>query len=115
MVGYNAFTFRALDEFRDLKGIDDEDIIPWCGEHDAIWVHADDNSKVEHKKRLETHGVKTIWLYRPKGRMSSKDQLRALTYALPRALDRLQKYQHIAIRVKGPPPEYGYSVTPFTL
>ena len=116
LVGYNTFTFRDIEEFRDRKRVDDEEIIPWCGEHDAVWVHADDSAKREHKKLMEAHGTKTIWVYRPTGAMGSKDQLRALTYSLPRALDRLRKFQHVAIRVTGHQPlEHGYRVTQFDL
>jgi len=115
LVGYNAFTFKDLEEFKDRDGVDDEEIIPWCGSHKAIWVHADDKAKVEHKKLIEEHQVKSIWVYRPNGKMSNKDQLRALSCGLPRALDRLKKFQHIEIRVKGMPPEQGYSVKPLYL
>jgi hypothetical protein len=116
LVGYNAFTFKNLEEYAGRDSVPDEEIIPWCGDHGAIWVHADDNSKVEHRKLIIAHGIKTIWVYRPKGIMSSKAQLRALSYGLPRALDRLvHGHRHIAIRLKGEPPEHGYSITPFVI
>jgi hypothetical protein len=115
LVGYNTFTFTDVDEFKDRIKVDDEEIIPWCGIHNAVWVHADDNAKREHKKLLEEHHCRTVWVYRPNGKMSSKDELRALAYCLPRILHKLKKHQHIAIRVYGVPPEHGYKVTPFTL
>ena len=115
LVGYNTFTFKFIEEFKNQDSVDDEDIIPWCGANRAIWVHADDNSKVEHMKLIGVHGISTIWVYRPSGKMGSKDQLRALSYGLPRALERLRKHPHIAIRVTGQPPEHGYSIKGFTL
>jgi hypothetical protein len=115
LVGYNAFIFKDLEEFRDRETVPDEEIIPWCGDHDTIWVHADDKAKVEHRKLIEVHQTKTIWVYRPGGKMSSKDQLRALSYSLPRALDSLKKYSHIEIRMLGQPPEHAYRVKPLFL
>jgi hypothetical protein len=114
LVGYNTFTFKDTEEFKNRETVPDEEIILWCGAHNAIWIHADDNAKVEHKKLMEENQVKSIWVYRPNGKMSSKDQLRALSYGLPRALDRLRKYSHVEIRVKGQPPQHGYSVKPFS-
>jgi hypothetical protein len=114
-VGYSTFTFKDTEEFKDRQRVDDQEIIPWCGAHNAIWIHADDNAKVEHKKLMEENQVKSIWVYRPKGVMSSKDQLPAISYGLPRALGLLKRYQHVEIRVKGQPPQHGYSIKPLLL
>ncbi len=106
-VGYNTVVQNDFPEFRDLAQVlDDEHIIPWCGAHDAIWVHADDNARTEHAKQLTTEHVRTIWLYFPPGfRASSKEQLRMLAYSVPDILEDLcadePTWRHYEIRPNG--------------
>ena len=65
------------------SGTKDPDIIKFCEEHDVIWIHFDDSSRKEHRKLLQTSGIRTLWVYRPGGKMSARQQLRILSYVLP--------------------------------
>ncbi len=81
LVGYN---FVDVGTVFGTKGIDDPEIIAWCRQHEAVWVHADDSAKREHGALLQSRGIKTLWIRRRKGKMSGKEQLRILSFALPR-------------------------------
>ena len=106
-VGYNAVVQDDFPEFHVLpRVLDDEHIIPWCAEHDAIWVHADDNARTEHAKKIVAGNVRTIWVYLPPGfKASSREQLRLLAFSLPDILEDLcsddPKWRHYEIRPKG--------------
>ena len=65
------------------RGVTDPEIIEWCKEHQAVWVHADDRARKQHKVRLQTSGIRTLWVYRTQGQMTGKEQLRILAYVLP--------------------------------
>ena len=80
LVGYNIVD--VVTAFGN-KGVLDPEIIGWCREHDAAWIHADDRARRNHRVRVQTSGIRTVWLYRPGGRMSAKEQFRILTFALP--------------------------------
>jgi len=44
--------------------------------------------------------IKTVWLYRNKGKMTDKEMLRALAFALPEILDRFSKrptHRHLKV------------------
>lgn len=84
LVGYNFVTVR--DAF-STRGVLDPDIIGWCQGNAATWVHADDQARKAYRALLQTSGIRTVWLYREKGRMSSKEQLRILSFVLPKVLD----------------------------
>ena len=83
LVGYN---FQVVH-----KGDPDPEIIEWCQENDAVWVHADDRSRRQHRVALQASGIRTIWVYRTKGRMSGKEQLRILAFVLPHFLNAIAK------------------------
>ena len=53
-----------------------------------VWIHADDRARRHHRKQLQTSGIRTIWLYRNKGEMTAKEQLRILSFVLPQFLNR---------------------------
>ena len=84
-VGYVIFDVSAV--FGNYDALDPQ-IIEWCEENDAVWVHADDRAKKQHKATLQTSGIKTIWIYRPQGKMSTKEQLRILSYVLPQLTEK---------------------------
>lgn len=65
----------------------DPEIIDWCRKNSAVWIHADDRAKKQHKATLQTSGIKTIWVYRQRGRMSAREQLRILSSILPRIIE----------------------------
>ena len=79
LVGYRFES--VLDVFR-YQGANDPDIIGWCRRHDAVWVHADDRAKKQHKVILSTSGIRTLWIYRTGGKMTAMQQLRILSYVL---------------------------------
>lgn len=81
LVEYNVTT--VYEAFNNRSGVQDPEIIAWCNSNDAVWVHADDSARKEHKKDIVTSGIRFLWVYRPRGVMSSKDQLRILSYILP--------------------------------
>jgi hypothetical protein len=78
LVGYD-FTVGA-------KGEQDPTIIDWCRANQAVWVHADDRARRQHQVHLQTSAIRTIWVYRPSGRMSGREQLRILSFILPKFL-----------------------------
>ncbi|MGH2632622.1 MAG: hypothetical protein ACRDG3_04360 [Tepidiformaceae bacterium] len=106
-VGYNAVVQADLPEFRRLtRVLDDEHIIPWCRDNDAIWIHADDNARTEHAKQIVTANVRTIWVYLPPGfKASSREQLRLLAFCLPDVLADMccddPAWRHYEIRPMG--------------
>ena len=103
-VGYRVALVGEIDEFQGIARVTDEQLIPWMGDRSAIWIHADDNAKREHKKLLLAHAVRTLWVYRPTGTMSSREQLRALSYVLNDFLERLRdqpRKRHYELRVHG--------------
>lgn len=83
LVGYRFFDVEAA---LGQKGAEDPDIIEWCKENDATWVHADDRARRQHKVQLESSGIRTLWVYRPQGRMTGKEQLRILTVVQPKLM-----------------------------
>lgn len=105
-VGYRCVVQDDVPEFRSLPSVKDElHIIPWCGEHEAVWVHRDDNARTEHAKHIATAGVRTIWVYAPPGfKFSMREQLRALAFALPEILEDFAgeepNWGHYEVRVR---------------
>ena len=88
LVGYKFAT--VYDTFTD-RGVLDPDIIAWCQDNGAAWVHADDRARRAHRALLQTSGIRTLWVYRQSGRMSAKEQLRILSVVLPKLLDNWQR------------------------
>lgn len=80
LVGYRFATLAAAF---GRKGVEDPEIIEWCRAQDAAWVHADDRARKEHRALLQRSGIRTVWVYRKQGRMSSREQLRILAFVLP--------------------------------
>jgi hypothetical protein len=83
-VGYNILVAD--------KGMTDPQLIAWMKERGAVWVHADDSAKRAHKKLLTDADLRILWVHRPKGAMSAKDQLRILAYVLQSLLQLYQQY-----------------------
>lgn len=71
------------------KGDQDTEIIDWCRMNQAVWIHADDRARRQHRVQLQTSGVRTIWVYRERGHMTGMEQLRVLSYVLPHFLKAL--------------------------
>ncbi len=68
---------------RDAK---EPEIIRWCGDNNAVWIHADDSAKRQHRAILIAHQTRTLWVQREKGKLSARDQLRIVSYVLPQLL-----------------------------
>ncbi len=89
IVDYDITDVRtALDPERTRRRILDPEIINWCRERGSIWIHADDRARRDHKKQLQTSGIKTLLIRRPGGRMTGREQLRILAFVIPQLLDR---------------------------
>ena len=107
LVDYNTLTVKDVSEFEGRIKVNDKEIIPWLGAKGAVWVHADDNAKREHGKLIVAARIRTLWVYRPKGKMSSRDQLLILVHVLPDFLERLgskPKQKHYQAYFHGQPP-----------
>ena len=85
LVGWDIFDVSAV--FGNYDTLDPE-IIDWCRDNGAVWVHADDRARRQHRATLQTSGIKTIWVYRQQGRMSTREQLRILSFVLPHLIER---------------------------
>ena len=72
------------------QGVKDPEIIQWCQENEAIWVHADVAARKNHGKLLQNAGIRTLLVERPKSGMSRQEQLRILSFVLPRLLKQLE-------------------------
>ena len=87
LVGYNATSTRNV--FDNRQGVTDREIIEWAGASSALWVYSDDKPKRESAKTILTEGVRTLWVHRPRGVMSAREQLAIVSHLLPERLDRL--------------------------
>lgn len=90
LVGYNVTT--VYDAFPGRSGVKDSEILTWCGDKNAVWVHADDKVRKKHKKEMIAAGIRSLWVYRPGGVMSSREQLRTLSYKLPDLIDQFKNH-----------------------
>lgn len=88
-VEYNVTSIYRL--FKGRPRVTDPEIITWCKDNNAVWIHADDKARKEHRKEIITAKIRFLWVYRPGGVMSSKDQLRILSYILPDLIDKYKK------------------------
>ena len=101
LVGYN---FTTVSEAFKHSGVPDPEIIKWTKASNAIWVHADDRAKKKHRAQILSAGIRTLWVYRPKWGMSSKEQLRILSYVLPNLIEQYAQHPrrlHYEIAVHG--------------
>ena len=84
LVDYNITTAGAVFS---REGVLDPDIIAWCRDHRAVWVHADDRARNEHRALLQTSGIRTLWVRRQRGGMGRSEQLRILSFVLPKLFE----------------------------
>ena len=104
-VGYN-FT-SVFEEWAGAAGIKDPEIIAWCGDRNAVWVHKDDSAKKDHQKLIISNQIRTLWIYRKNGILSGKDQLRTLAFTLQDQIDDFNQYpnrRHYKLTVHGANP-----------
>ena len=97
LVGYNI---ESVQTVFGQKGVTDPEIIDWCRINQAVWIHADDRARRQHRKLLQTSGIRTEWVYRTRGAMSASEQLRILSFVLPKLMkewgDRV-RYRHYRV------------------
>lgn len=93
LVEYDAVTIR--EAFQGRSRVLDPEIIEWCKNYGAVWIYADDRARKQHKKQMLAAGIRSLWIYRPKGGMSSKEELRILAYVLPNLIDMYEKQRRI--------------------
>ena len=86
LVGYDSVDVSAIGR----RGATDTEIIEWRRENAAVWIHADDRARKQHRVQLQTSGIRTIWVYRQRGAMTAREQLRILSAVLPRFLHKLE-------------------------
>ena len=84
LVGHNI---RNVAQALGGQGVKDPEIIDWCRQNNAIWVHADHRARKEHKHLLQTSGICTLCIYRKGGQMTGKEQLRILAFVIPKVIE----------------------------
>ncbi len=96
LVGHDIVGVKsAMDPDRERERILDPEIIEWCRVHGSVWIHADDRARRDHKKQLQTSGIRTLLIRRPGGRMTGREQLRILAFVVPQLLDRYDQAPRI--------------------
>lgn len=116
LVSYNVTSVYIA--FNKLSSIKDPQIIKWCRTNNATWVHADDKARKEHKKDILTAKIRFLWVYRPGGIMSSKEQLRILSYVLPDLIDKFTnnpKKIHYKVSAHGETPRKRIRLEPIII
>ena len=86
-----GFEIADVESSLGRSGVKDPEIIEWCKENNAVWIHADDRAKKQHRALLQTSGIRTIWVYRKHGAMSGKEQLRVISFVLPQLIHNWQE------------------------
>ena len=66
LVGYNFST--VYETFTDRGSLDPE-IIAWCRNNGAAWIHADDRARRAHQALLQTSGIRTLLVSQERGRI----------------------------------------------
>ncbi|MYA00889.1 MAG: hypothetical protein F4Y35_03810 [Chloroflexi bacterium] len=95
-VGYDIVDVKtAMDPDKEGRQILDAEIIEWCRMRGSVWIHADDRARRDHKKQLQTSGIRTLLVRRPGGRMTGREQLRILAFVIPQLLDRYNQSPRI--------------------
>jgi hypothetical protein len=116
--GYNIVTAADVPEFERRATVSDEEIIDWLHHRDGVWINADDQARREHRKLIIARQIRTLWVYRPGGKMSARDQLRILAYVLPDLLDKYRqspKHKHYRADAIGNPPRTRIRLSPAPL
>lgn len=85
------YPFVTVEAVMGQQGVPDPEIIRWCATNNAMWVHADDQARRQHKVALRASGIYTLLLHRQKGGMTSKEQLRILSFVLPHLIQARQR------------------------
>ena len=116
LVSYNVTS--VYKAFKGQSGVKDPHIIGWCKVNNATWINADDKARKEHRKDILTAKIGFLWVYRPSGKMSSKEQLRILSYVLPDLIDKFMnnpKKLHYKASAHGEAPRKRIKLEPINL
>ncbi len=83
------------------KGIKDEELIPYMGENNYVWITKDDRAKTQHETLIMTANISVVWVRglahqrKKKGPISRpsnmKDILRMLVSKLDQAAEAIAK------------------------
>lgn len=98
LVGYDIEDVATVfdpDGARRSEGIKDPEIIEWCRTTGRVWIHADDRARKEHAALLLRSGIRTLWIQRSGGKMTGREQLRILAFALPKLLDSFRESPNV--------------------
>ena len=80
------YEIRVTTEVFGKQGTEDPEIIEWCSRNGAVWIHADNRAKRQHRNLIRTSGIRTVLIRRRGGAMAPREQLRILSYVLPRLI-----------------------------
>ena len=84
----DGYEIRATTDVLRKQGTEDQEIIEWCRQNNAVWIHADNKAKIQHQQLLRTSGIRTLLIRRKGGAMAPGEQLRILSSVLPRLIDK---------------------------
>ena len=81
----------SISDAFERTGVKDPEIIAWCRQNDAVWIHADNKARRKHMELLRTSGIRTLRIHRRPSGMTAREQLRILSYVLPRLMRNYDK------------------------
>ena len=80
------YEIRVTTEVFGKQGTEDPEIIEWCSRNGAVWIHADNRAKRQHRNLIRTSGIRTVLIRRRGGAMAPREQLRIISCILPRLI-----------------------------
>lgn len=87
-LGHVGIPIQSVLDIFGRPGTSDDEILEWCRNEDGIWIHAD-NRRHRRLLREGSQRARTVWVIRPDGKMSIREQLRVLAVVLPRLESRI--------------------------
>jgi predicted nuclease of predicted toxin-antitoxin system len=106
LAGYRVMSVEELG----LRGLDDAELIEYCGDHDLVWVtnDLDARKRAAYGEQIQRHRVSATFLAPPRAKhWSSKEQFEVLARNI-RTLEiryRDRKPRYFLIRIAGQPRE----------
>ncbi|MCH7745962.1 MAG: DUF5615 family PIN-like protein, partial [Chloroflexi bacterium] len=82
-VGFDAMSVRGA--FPDRSTVPDKEIIEWLsssGQHNSIWVTADDDAQKAHAKLIMASNISVLWVNRPRRGLSVLEELQLLSFVI---------------------------------
>lgn len=71
--------------FPDRSTVPDKEIIEWLsssGQHNSIWVTADDDAQKAHAKLIMASNISVLWVNRPRRGLSVLEELQLLSFVI---------------------------------